>query len=102
MGFGWGWDAWPSLATPWIWLWVKTIGIHFGVGALLILVTLVGIGMFTGGTIWLLTNGHMTVDSRGSEDQQKLDLPLTLGACAHQREIRGHHEVRSRMQRVGN
>ena len=35
---------------------------HFGLGAPPILEpTLVGIGMFAGGTIWLLTNGHIGV-----------------------------------------
>ena len=34
---------------------------HFGVGAPPILEPiLVGIGMFTGGTIWILTHGHRT------------------------------------------
>ena len=36
-------------STPKIWLWVKTNGTIFGV---------LGIGMFTGGTIWVLTHGH--------------------------------------------
>ena len=36
------------------------VGHHFGVGAPPILESiLVGIGMFTGGTIWILTHGHI-------------------------------------------
>ena len=35
---------------------------HFGVGAPPILEPiLVGVGMFTGGTIWLLTHGHIYI-----------------------------------------
>ena len=43
------------------WLWVKTNGIPFwGIGAPLILEPVfVGIGMFTGGTIWILTHGKI-------------------------------------------
>ena len=38
----------------------KPMGSHFGVGALPILeIILVGIGMFTGGTLWVLTHGQM-------------------------------------------
>ena len=33
---------------------------HFGIGARPSAVYLVGIGMFTGGTIWLLTHGHIS------------------------------------------
>ena len=44
-----------------IWPWVKTNGTILGyVGAPPILKPiLVGIGMFTGGAIWILTHGHM-------------------------------------------
>ena len=44
-----------------MWLWLsKPVGSHFGLGAPPILEPiLVGIGMFTGGTIWLLTHGHV-------------------------------------------
>ena len=43
-----------------LWLWVKTNGIPFwGIGAPPILEPIsVGIGMFTGGTIWILTHGQ--------------------------------------------
>ena len=42
------------------WLWVKTIGTILGVGAPPLLgFVLVGIGMFTGGTIWFLTHGQL-------------------------------------------
>ena len=44
-----------------IWLWVKT-WCHFGVGAPPTLEPIfVRVGMFTGGTIWLLTHGHLKV-----------------------------------------
>ena len=48
---------------------------HFGVGAPPILEPhLVGIGMFTGGTIWLLTHGHMSLrgNAPGSKASSKL------------------------------
>ena len=43
-------------------LWLsKPVGSHFGVGAPPILEpTFVGIGMFTGGTVWILTHGHIS------------------------------------------
>ena len=44
-----------------MWLWVKTNGIFGGAGAPPILV---GIGMFTGGTNWILTHGHIFLSSR--------------------------------------
>ena len=41
----------------------KPMGSHFGVGAPPTLVgILVGIGMFTGGTIWILTHGQILED----------------------------------------
>ena len=48
-----------------IWLWVKTVlGSHFGVGEfttqILEPIVVVGLNrMFTGGTIWILTHGHI-------------------------------------------
>ena len=40
----------------------KPMGSHFGLGAPPILEPiLVGIGMFTGGTIWVLTYGHISM-----------------------------------------
>ena len=50
----------PTKTAPNIWLWLsKPMGSHFGVAAPPILEPiLVGIGMFTGGTIWILTHGH--------------------------------------------
>ena len=35
------------------------MGSHFGLGAAPILEPIVGIGIFTGGTIWLLTHAHL-------------------------------------------
>ena len=49
---------------------VKTVlGSHFGVfGAPPVLEPiLVGIGMFTGGTIWILTHGYMTKRRKGQK-----------------------------------
>ena len=37
---------------------------HFGVGAPPILEPIVGVGMFTGGTIWILTHSHLIEAAR--------------------------------------
>ena len=51
-----------------IWLWVKTNGIPFwGFGAPPILEPILVVGlnrMFTGGTIWILTHGHIVLRSQ--------------------------------------
>ena len=56
----------------------KPIGSHFGVGAPPILVY--GVGMFTGGTIWILSHGHVsTIECRMSNGELRrifvYDLP---------------------------
>ena len=54
---------------------------HFGVGAAPILVEiLVGIGMFTGGTIWILSHGHIDQPLRG-----RISPSLAGPEQAHQR-----------------
>ena len=49
---------------------------HFEVGAPLILVYVSGIGIFTGGTIWLLTHGHMTGQEGKAELSAHLNDPM--------------------------
>ena len=59
-----GWHCRAYLPRLWDrsnWLWVKTNGIPFWDRCTTHFRTciLVGIGMFTGGTIWVLTHGHL-------------------------------------------
>ena len=53
-----GWEGGADI----IWLWVKTNGIPFWARCTTHFRTyFTGIGMFTGGMIWILTHGHMAV-----------------------------------------
>ena len=63
-----------------IWLWVKTNGTILGQAHHPFSSILAGIGMFTGGTIWLLTHGHMltVLLLADSSSQSRLVRPCKL------------------------
>ena len=74
-------DKGKPCESPWflvgllaIWLWVKTNGIPFwGRCTTHLKSILVGIGMFTGNTIWILTHGHVEFGIRSIRSEKHLD-----------------------------